>query len=247
MDRLLYISTIGASHIEKAQTVHAHNLANVSTTGFRAEFAQAQSRWVDTPDGFPARVYGITQDPGTDLSQGVKLQTGRELDVAVEGTGFLTVELPDGSEAYTRAGDLRQDSAGRLLSREGFPVLGEGGPIALPPYTKIFVGGDGSLTVQPEGQGPETLVQVDRLKLVDPPAAEIVRDPSGLFRRADGTAESASPDVQVVSGFLESSNVNAVSELTEIMSLARQFELEVRMMRTAETLDEAATQLVQVN
>lgn len=247
MDRLLYVSTIGAAHIERAQTVHAHNLANVSTTGFRAEFAQAQSRWVDTADGYPARVYGITETPGTDLSEGVKQHTGRELDVAVEGSGFLAVQLPDGSEGYTRAGDLQVDSVGRLLSRDGMPVLGEGGPIALPPYTTVFVGGDGGLTVQPEGQGPDTLVQVDRLKLVDPPAGEIVRDPTGYFKRSDGAVEAAAPGVRVVSGFLESSNVNSVNELTEIMSLARQFELEVRMMRTAETLDESATQLVRVS
>ncbi|MEZ5558425.1 MAG: flagellar basal body rod protein FlgF [Pseudomonadales bacterium] len=247
MDRLLYISTIGAAHIERAQTLHAHNLANVSTTGFRADFAQAQSRWVDTPDGYPARVYGITESPGTDHSQGMLRATGRDLDVAVEGSGFLAVQLPDGSEGYTRAGDLGVDSLGRLVSGEGFPVLGEGGPIALPPFTQIFIGGDGGITVQPEGQGPEALVQVDRLKLVDPDPSEVAKDATGLFRRTDGVPAPADPDVKVVSGFLEDSNVNAVNELTEIISLARQFELEVRMMQMAETMDESATTLVRVS
>lgn len=246
MDRLLYVSTIGASHIERAQTVHAHNLANVSTTGFRADYAQAQSRWVDG-DGMPARVYGITESPGTDHSEGMKRQTGRNLDVAVEGRGFLTVQLPDGSEAYTRAGDLQVDSVGRLLSRDGFAVMGEGGPIALPPFTELFIGADGGVTVQPEGQGPEALVQVDRLKLVNPPAGEIAKDGTGLFRHEEGLPLPPDPGVRVVSGFVEESNVNAVDELTEIMSLARQFEIEVRMMRTAESLDEAATTLVRVS
>ena len=245
MDRLLYVSTIGASHVERAQAVHAHNLANVSTTGFRADYAQARSRWVEG-DGMPARVYGITESPGTDHSEGVKRQTGRNLDVAVEGRGFLTVQLPDGSEAYTRAGDLRVDSVGRLLSREGFPVMGEGGPIALPPFTELFIGADGGVTVQPEGQGPEALVQVDRLKLVDPPHAEVGKDGTGLFRHQDALPLPPDPNVRVVSGFLEESNVNAVNELTEIMSLARQFEIEVRLMRTAESLDEAATSLVRI-
>jgi flagellar basal-body rod protein FlgF len=245
MDRLLYIATTGASHIERAQTVHAHNLANVSTTGFRADFAQAQSRWVDG-DGIPARVYGITESPGTDHSEGVKRQTGRDLDVAVEGRGFLAVQLPDGSEGYTRAGDLQVDSFGRVLSREGLPILGEGGPMALPPFTELFIGADGGVTVQPEGQGPEALVQVDRLKLVNPPMEEVRKDGTGLFRHASGQPLPADPDVRVVSGFLEESNVNAVNELTEIMTLARQFEIEVRMMRTAESLDEAATKLVQI-
>ena len=245
MDRLLYIATTGASQIERAQAVHAHNLANVSTTGFRADYAQAQSRLVGG-DGIPARVYGITQGPGTDHSEGIKRQTGRSLDVAIEGPGFLAVQLPDGSEGYTRAGDLQVDSFGRLLSRDGLAVLGEGGPIALPPFTELFIGADGGVTVQPEGQGPEALVQVDRLKLVNPPLEEVRKDATGLFRHRDGEPLPADPAVRVVSGFLEESNVNAVNELTEIMMLARQFEIEVRMMRTAESLDEAATSLVRV-
>jgi flagellar basal-body rod protein FlgF len=245
MDRLLYIATVGASHIERAQTVHAHNLANVSTTGFRADYAQAQSRWVEG-DGMAARVYGITESPGTDHSEGVKRQTGRDLDVAVEGQGLFAVQLPDGSEGYTRAGNLQVDSVGRLVSRDGFPMMGEGGPIALPPFTQLYIGADGGVTVQPEGQGPEALVQVDRLKLVNPPAGEIQKDATGLFRHEQGAPLPPDPAVRVVSGFLEESNVNAVNELTEIMSLARQFEIEVRMMRTAESLDEAATRLVQI-
>jgi flagellar basal-body rod protein FlgF len=246
MDRLLYISTIGASQIERAQAVHANNLANVSTTGFRADFAQAQSRWVEG-DGYPARVYGITQSPGTDLSSGLLRQTDRTLDVAVEGAGFLTVQMPDGSEAFTRAGALQVDSVGRLLSREGLPVLGDGGPISMPPFQTLVVGGDGSITVRPEGQGPETLVQIGRLKLVNPNPADIAKATNGLMVRKDGLPQIADPDVSVVSGFLESSNVNAVHELTEILGLARQFELEVRMMQTAQTNDEAASQLVKVS
>jgi flagellar basal-body rod protein FlgF len=245
MDRLLYISTIGAAQIEQAQAVHSHNLANVSTNGFRAEFAQAQSRWVEG-DGYPARVYGITQVPGSDFSEGIPQSTGRALDVAVQGPGFLSVQLPDGSEGFTRAGDLQLDSVGRLLSREGMPVLGDNGPIALPPYESLVIGGDGSLTVRPQGQGPETLAQVARLKLVNPNVEDLVKDATGFFKRSDGAPQAADPGVQVVSGFLESSNVNAVNELTEILSLARQFELEVRMMRTAQTNDESASQLVQV-
>ncbi|MDH3643139.1 MAG: flagellar basal body rod protein FlgF, partial [Gammaproteobacteria bacterium] len=201
--------------------------------------------WVEG-DGYPARIYGITETPGTDFSEGILQATGRALDIAVEGPGFLTVQLPDGSEAFTRAGDLQLDSAGRLLSRDGLPVLGDGGPIALPPFQSLVVGEDGSLTVRPQGQGPETLVQVERLKLVNPNVGDIVKDASGLFKRADGAPEPADANARVVSGFLESSNVNAVNELTEILSLARQFELEVRMMRTAQSNDETAAQLLQI-
>ena len=245
MDRALYISTVGAAQIERAQALHANNLANVSTTGFRADLARAESRWVEG-DGHAARVYGVNEGERVDLSEGVHQPTGRSLDVAIEGEGFLAVQLPDGSEAFTRDGALRLDSLGRLYSSKGLPVMGDGGPIALPPFESLVIGGDGSITVQPEGQGPDTLVQVDRLKLVNPPADEIVKGGHGLMQRADDLIEPPDPDVSVVSGFLESSNVNAVGELTEILSLARQFEIEVRMMQTVQSNDEAATRLLQV-
>lgn len=245
MDRLIYTTAIGAAQVERAQAVHANNLANVSTTGFQADFAQAQSRWIQG-DGLPARIYGMTDVPGTDFQPGVLQQTGRDLDVAVSGSGFLTLQLPGDNEAYTRAGDLRVDSNGRLLSAEGFPVMGDGGPIALPPYERLYVGSDGSITVQPEGQGPETQVQVGRLKLVNPENEQLVKDAAGLLRRSDGTKLTAAEDVTVVSGFLETSNVNAVGEMTEILALARQYEIEVRMMRTAEENDRAASELLRI-
>lgn len=245
MDRLLYTTAIGAAHIERAQAVHANNLANVNTTGFQADFAQAQSRWIGG-DGVPARIYGLTTTPGTDFRAGVMQQTGRDLDVAVNGNGFLAVGLPGDNEGYTRAGDLHVDAAGRLINSDGLPILGDGGPIALPPFEKIYVGADGSITVQPEGQGPETQVQVGRLKLVNPEFEALEKDPNGLLRRRDGAEQPADPDVTVVSGFLESSNVNAVGEMTEILALARQYEIEVRMMRTAEENDRAASELLRV-
>ncbi len=245
MDRLLYISTVGAANIERAQALHANNLANVSTTGFRADLARAESRWVEG-DGHPARVYGVSEAERVDLSSGVKQATGRMLDIAVEGEGFIAVELPEGGEGFTRDGALRLDSLGRLYSSKGLPVLGEGGPIALPPFESIVIGGDGVITVQPEGQGPDTLVQVDRIKLVNPPADSIEKGAHGLMQRSDDLIEPPDANVKVVSGFLESSNVNAVNEMTEILSLARQFEIEVRMMQTAQQNDEAASQLLRV-
>lgn len=245
MDRLLYTTAIGAAHIERAQAVHANNLANVSTTGFQADFALAQARVIGG-DGLPARVYGLTETPGTDFTPGAMQQTGRDLDVAINGEGYLAVQLPGDNEAYTRAGDLQLDAIGRLLSSDGLPVLGDGGPIALPPFEKLYVGSDGSITVQPEGQGPETQVQVGRLKLVRPEQGELVKDATGLLRRRDGAQEPAAAEVTVVSGFLESSNVSAVSELTEILALARQYEIEVRMMRTAEENDRAASELLRI-
>ncbi|MCB1686735.1 MAG: flagellar basal-body rod protein FlgF [Pseudomonadales bacterium] len=245
MDRLLYNSTLGASNIERALSVRAHNLANVATTGFRADYAQAQAFWAEG-DGHPVRAYGLTQIPGVDFRQGTLMQTGRELDVAVKGEGFLAVQTESGGEAYTRAGDLQVDELGRLLDREGQQVLGDTGPIALPPFDRVYIGSDGGISVQPEGQSPETLVQVGRLKLVNPDTADLSKDGAGRIVRSDGGIEAPDAAVEVVAEFLESSNVSAVSELTEILSLARQFEVEVRMMRTAQENDEAASSLLRL-
>ncbi len=245
MDRLLYISTVGLSNIDQAQTARAHNLANVSTVGFRADLARVMATEV-AGDGYRSRVYGVNESGGVDMSYGSQTDTGRDLDLAINGDGLLSVRLPDGQEGYTRNGALQLDPAGRLLSAEGFEVLGQGGPIALPPVESIVIGADGTLTVRPEGQGPESLVQIDRLKLVNPPVAELAKHPTGYLVVGEGAVTPADPDVTVASGFLETSNVNAVNELTEILSLSRQYELEVRMMSIAEENDQAASQLLRI-
>ena len=245
MDRLVYIAATGANNIDRAQALHANNLANVSTTGFRADLARAEAHEV-VGDALPARVYSVESGERSDFSPGAKQATGRSLDIALEDEGFIAVQLPEGGEAFTRHGQLAIDPLGRLTTGKGVPVLGDGGPIALPPFEKVVIGGDGSITVQPEGQSPNTLVQVDRIKLVNPSLDEIHKGAHGMFVRGDDLVEPADADVTLVSGFLESSNVNAVAELTSIMSLARQFELEVRMMQTAQSNDEAASRLLQV-
>jgi len=246
MDRLLYIASVGARHIDRAQQLAANNLANVSTTGFRADLARAESRWVEG-EGHPARVYGISQTEHIDMSVGVKQHTGRALDVAVASEGLIALQKDDGSEVYTRNGQLRVDGNGRLLGEGDMPVLGDGGPISLPPFTSVQIGKDGTISIRPEGQAPNTLVEVDRIKLVNPAAADVVKDSSGSLVRADGQPEGRAAGVELEAGHLESSNVNAVHELTSILSLARQFELEVRMMQTAKTNDEASTRLLQIS
>jgi flagellar basal-body rod protein FlgF len=245
MDRLLYISTVGLNNIDQAQAARAHNLANVSTTGFRADLARVMATEV-TGDGYQARVYGVNEDAGVDMSQGAHIETGRSLDLAINGDGLLSVLLPNGQEGYTRDGALQIDATGRLLSAEGFEVIGLGGPIALPPIENILIGADGTLTVRPEGQGADSLVQIDQLKLVNPAAGELTKDPSGFLVPKLAGALPADLNVTVTSGFLESSNVNAVNELTGILALSRQYELEVRMMRIAEENDEAASQLLRI-
>ncbi|MCP5181157.1 MAG: flagellar basal body rod protein FlgF [Pseudomonadales bacterium] len=245
MDRLLYIATVGAAQIERAQTVHANNLANVNSNAFRADLARAESRWVEG-QGHPARAYGVSQPEHVDMTPGSKIQTGRVLDVAIADNGLLTLQTPDGGEAYSRNGALQIDAFGRLTAANGLPVMGDGGPIAIPPYTNLHIGEDGTISIQPEGQAPETLVEVGRIKLVHPDPADLVKDTMGNLVRSDGNPEAPDASVRVESGYLETSNVNAVQELTSILSLARQFELEVRMVKVAEGNDEAATRLLQI-
>lgn len=246
MDRMLYLASNGAAHLERAQAVHANNLANVSTDGFRREFAQTMDRAI-RGDGHAARTFALSEGTGFDFGSGVMRETGRNLDVAIKGNGLLAVQMPDGSEGYTRAGALQVDSAGRLLSPEGLPVLGSGGPVAVPPLVNLFVGEDGGITIRPEGQGPESLVQVDQLKLVSAPPEALAKAAPGIFQARDGQNLEVDETIKVAGGSLESSNVNAVSELTDILAIARQFELEVRMMQKVEENDEASSQLVRIS
>ncbi|NJN50886.1 MAG: flagellar basal-body rod protein FlgF [Gammaproteobacteria bacterium] len=246
MDRLLYVAMTGAAHIDRAQTVHANNLANLGTSGFRADLAQARAVQVNG-DGLNTRVFALAETPASDFRPGPLMETGRDLDVAIRGEGFFAVQLEDGSEAYTRAGELVVDALGTLRNGSGHAVLGDGGPITLPPNEHLQIGADGSITIQPEGQGSEALVQLDRLRLVRPEPGQIVKGPDGLFRTTDDVPLVSSPDVSVVAGFIESSNVNAIYEMTAILELSRQFELEVKLMKAAEQNDEAAQSLVSVN
>ena len=245
MDRLLYVSSVGLRNVEMAQAARAHNLANVSTPGFRADLARVQSEEV-AGDGYRGRVYGVNQESGVNMAQGPLVETQRPLDVAVSGEGLFTVLRPDGTEAHTRSGRFTVDATGRLLSEQGFQVMGRIGPIALPPFESLVFGADGSVTVQPQGQGPENLVQIDQLKLVNPEPNQVRKDSMGMLTSNDGVPFEIDDGVTVTSGFIESSNVNAIEEITEIITLARQFELEVRMMRTAQTNDEAAAQLLRI-
>ncbi|NOX50116.1 MAG: flagellar basal body rod protein FlgF [Gammaproteobacteria bacterium] len=245
MDRILYISKVALGNVERAQAAHANNLANVSTVGFRADLARVLGTDVDgTVQQSGAAKVSHTE--GVDMSHGTQMLTDRSLDFAINGDGLLAVLLSDGSEGFTRNGSLQIDASGQLLSYDGHLVLGQGGPIAVPPGENLLIGSDGTLTIQPEGQGPESLVTLDRLKLVNPPASEIARHPTGYLARVDREVSVADINVRVTSGFLESSNVSAINELTRMLALSRQFELEVRMMRVADENDQAASQLLRI-
>jgi len=245
VDRLLYVAMNGAAGTGLAQTVLANNLANVSTTGFRADLALFEASPAPGA-GWPSRVDARLAGTATDLSPGPLVTTGRELDVAVQGRGWIAVQAADGSEAYTRAGDLRVDELGRLLTGAGHPVLGNAGPIALPPHERLVIGSDGTISVVPLGQGANALAVVDRIRLVDPDPRQLVKGADGLLRLRGGGEAEPDAGVRLASGVLESSNVNAVEAMVQMIELARRFELQVRMMKTARENDAASAQLLRM-
>jgi flagellar basal-body rod protein FlgF len=243
MDRMLYVAMSGAKETLRAQAVNNHNLANASTTGFRADLAAFQSRAVDG-SGFASRVYTQSASIGWDHQQGALQTTGRELDVAVNGAGWIAVQGPDGKEAYTRAGDMQLDSTGQLTTGSGHPVLGDGGPIVVPPYSSLFVAGDGSISIVAQGQSPQSTTTIGRIKLVNPTDVQIDRGDDGLFRMKDGSEAPADATVKLASGVLEASNVNAAESMVNMIELSRHFEMQVKAIRSAEENAQAATKLM---
>ena len=243
MDEMIYLAMTGARQTELAQTINSNNLANVSTTGFRADLHAFSSVPVAGP-GVDARVNAVVESYGTDLSQGAVNYTGRDLDIAVRGDGFIAVQAPDGSEAYTRAGDLRVEAGGLLATGAGHLVLGDGGPVAIPPNSSLLIGGDGTISVQPLGQGPETLAIVDRIKLVNPEPGQLQKGEDGLLHMKDGAVADADAGVSLLSGSLEQSNVNVAKTLVNMIELARQYEMQVNVIKSAEeNADAAATMM----
>lgn len=245
MDKALYTGMSGAMRSMQAQAVHAHNLANATTTGFRADLAQAVAMQV-SGDGLDTRVLTRTVGSGSDFSQGVLQETGNGLDLAIKGEGWIAVQADDGREAYTRAGNLQITPFGELLTGNGLPVLGNSGPVSLPPFEQMEIGLDGTISVQELGQGAEVLAALDRIKLVNPDNAELEKGADGLFYRRDGLLEPAAAEVRLVSGYLEGSNVNIVEAMVEMISLTRNYEMNVNLMQTLQENSEISAQLLQV-
>jgi flagellar basal-body rod protein FlgF len=245
MDRLLYIAMSGAKETLRAQAANNHNLANVSTTGFRADMSAFQSRAVEG-SGYNSRVYATDSTTGWNDSSGALISTGNPLDVAVHGEGWIAVQARDGTEAYTRAGDMHVDPSGMLMNAAGHPVLGDGGPITIPPSAAMNVAPDGSISIVPQGQGPETTAIVGRIKLVKPPRDQMIRGEDGLFRVADGSTPEADASVKLATGSLETSNVNVADAMVQMIELARRFDLQVKSMRSAEDNGAASSQLLRL-
>lgn len=244
MDRLIYTAMTGASQTMNRQAAVAHNLANVASTGYRAEEHRLRAVQVVSPAPLPTRAFVVDASTHTNYASGPMQATGRTLDLAVQGAGWIALAMPDGTEAYTRNGSLQLDVNGVLQTRTGLSVQGDGGVITVPPDVKVSVGVDGSVSVVPETGAQNTVNAIGRVKLVNPPEADLVRGEDGLFRLKSGDPADPDANVKLASGYLEGSNVNAAEQMVTMISLARQFELQVRLLTTANSDDQAATQVI---
>lgn len=247
MDKALYVAMTGANQLWQAQQINANNLANVDTPGFKADLA-LYSNVVAKGPVFQTRVNTQLKETQVNFGQGSLMQTNEELDLAIQGEGFFAVQMPDGSEAYSRAGNFNLDANGFLNTPSGLPVLGSNGPIILPPAQKIDIAGDGTVSYLPQGATDGAMVTVGRIKLMKPQSMhEMQKLGNGLYTNADGSPLSESSAVRVNQGFLESSNVNAIEAMTNMISLARQYEFQVRMMDTIEKNAQASDSIMNLS
>nr|WP_275659580.1 flagellar basal-body rod protein FlgF [Shewanella insulae] len=247
VDKLLYVAMSGAKQNMHSLAVRANNLANANTDGFKSDLEQARSMQA-FGEGLPTRVFSMTENPSANFAVGPIKTTGRDLDIAVKGDGWIAVQAVDGGEAYTRSGSLSFDTSGLLRNDRGNPVMGDAGPIVLPlPIEKVEIAQDGTISVRPLGSTAEVVEEVGRIKLVNPGNQNLMRGEDGLFRQMSGVNAPADPDVAVESGAIEGSNVNAVDEMVSLIDLQRQFEMQVKMMKTAEEMDQASSSLMRIS
>ncbi|NMG00913.1 flagellar basal-body rod protein FlgF [Aromatoleum toluolicum] len=243
MDRLIYTAMTGAKHTMGQQAAVSHNLANATSTGFRAELHKLRAVPVQG-EGLATRAFVVDASVASNFEPGPMQHTGRPLDVAVEGKGWLAVQLPDGREAYTRDGSLQLSANGVVQTRSGLPVLGDGGPVTIPPDNEFLIGKDGTISALQAGGAENVINVVGRFKLVNPPEASLVRGDDGLFRLQDGAVAPQDENVRVAGGYLEGSNVSVVDQMVQMISLARQFEMQTKMLQTAEANDRAGAQVL---
>ena len=246
MDRLIYTAMTGARSAFQQQAGVAHNLANASTIGYRA--IEHKFRAVPIQgQGAATRAFTVDASVANVFDQGPLMATGRPLDVAVQGAGWLAVETPDGREAYTRAGSMQVNTNGQLQTNCGLNVLGDGGPIAIPPDNSITIAPDGTISTVPLFGAPNNASVVGRIKLVNPPESDLLRGDDGLFRVRSGEPATLDENVRLASETLEGSNVNPVDSMVSMISLARQFEMQIKMLQTADANANKAGQILSMN
>jgi flagellar basal-body rod protein FlgF len=242
MDRMIYTAMTGAKHILDQQATNSHNLANATTNGFKAQVDSFRAVPV-VSEGLPTRAFVVDSTIGSDFKPGPIQTTGRDLDVAIQGTGWLAVQREDGSEGLTRNGSLKINENGVLQTESGLNVMGDGGPISIPPNTKIAIAKDGTVSTVSNGSTPGTSSIIGRIKLVNPEENNLERKADGLFGTKDGSSPEIDSNINLVSGAIEGSNVNVVESMVTMISLARQFETQMKLLQTAENNANKASQL----
>jgi flagellar basal-body rod protein FlgF len=245
MDRLIYTALSGMRGAMARQTTTANNLANANTTGFRAEMSSATALWVRGA-GLETRVPTSQEVVAADMAPGSVTQTGRDLDVAMQGDALLAVQAEDGSEAYTRRGDLQVSPTGIVTTGDGHPVLGDGGPLTVPPADSIRIANDGAIWIVPTGGDPNQPQQVDRLKLATPAGSRIQKGLDGLFRVADGGALPSDPDARITPHALEGSNVNTSQTLIDMIEASRSWDTQLQLVTQAREMDTSAADLMRL-
>ena len=246
MDRVIYVAMSGAKQMLGQQSTVANNLANASTTGYRAQLTAFRAAEV-FGDGMATRAFVVDSTPAADFRPGTIQHTGRDLDVAIEGTGWITVQTADGTEAYTRNGSLQVNVNGVLQTRNGLTIMGDGGPIAIPADSRMTVAADGTVSTVPNGNQAAQVTPIGRIKLVNPPEAELVRGDDGLFRVRSGVPAEADTKVKLQGGALEGSNVNVVEAMVSMISISRQFDMHMKVLQNAEGNERQASQLLSMN
>ena len=245
MDRLIYSSLAAMRGSMARQTTIASNLANANTTGFKAEMANARPLWLGAT-GAATRATSSGEVAGADMNGGAVQATGRDLDVALNGDAMLAVQADNGDEAYTRRGDFQVAPSGLLTTGDGRPVLGDGGPITLPPADKVSIAPDGQIWIVPQGGDPKAPQAVDRLKIATASGSAVSKGMDGLFRATAGGTLPSDPDATLTPKSLESSNVNATSSLVDMIEASRAWDSQIKMLTTAQDLDKASTDLMRL-
>jgi flagellar basal-body rod protein FlgF len=245
MDRLSYAAISGLRTAMARQAATAHNLSNTNTPGFRGDMEIASTLW-QTGGALPTHAFSSAEVKAADMRDGAVSQTGNPLDVALHKDALLTVQAPNGEEAYTRRGDLQVSDSGLLTTGEGTPVLGESGPITIPPNNSVTISSTGMVSIVPIGGKPTDVTEVDKLKLVSATGSRIVKGEDNLFRVQGGGALPSDPDARLDSGAIEGSNVNASDALIQMIEAGRSWETQVKMLATAKEIDTSAAQLMQL-
>ena len=246
MDRLIYSSLAAMRGAMARQATIANNLANVNTVGFRGEFTSAEAEWL-RGSGLNGRATMSQDVTGANMTAGAVQATGRDLDIALNGDALLTVQASDGSEAYTRRGDLQLSDSGLLTTGDGMPLLGASGPITLPPADSVSIGKDGQIWIVPQGGDPKSPQSVDTIKLVSAQGSTIKKGLDGLFHVAGGGSLPSDPDATLTSKSIEGSNVNASATLVDMIDASRSWEAQIKMLTTAQDMDKSASALMQIS